>query len=212
VAHLLIALWRLPGVDAEAVRDRWLAAARTDDNVRACTISLAEREQGRFGAGDPVDVLIGLEVGHAADLGAVPAADMLAGLARRLNAWEVEPYRPIVTEEPTAVKMVSFVARAEHLTRDEFVRHWTEQHAPLARRHHVGLADYTQNVVRRALTPGGGAVDGIAELRFRTRDDFEHRFYDSDEGRALIRRDVQRFIARPSGEAALMREARYDLV
>ena len=60
--------------------------------------------------------------------------------------------------------------------------------------------------MRRAYTPGGAGVDGIAELRFRSRDDFEHRFYDSDEGRDIIRRDVQEFIARPSGQAALMHE------
>ncbi len=55
-------------------------------------------------------------------------------------------------------------------------------------------------------TPGGAGVDGIAELRFRNRDDFEHRFYDSDEGRDIIRQDVKQFIARPSGQAALMHE------
>jgi uncharacterized protein (TIGR02118 family) len=92
------------------------------------------------------------------------------------------------------------------MSHDEFARHWTEQHAPLARTHHIGLADYTQHVVARSYTPGGAGIDGIAELRFRSRDDFEHRFYDSDDGREIIRADVQRFIARPSPKAGLLEE------
>ena len=71
--------------------------------------------------------------------------------------------------------MVSFMRRAEGLSHGQFVRHWTEKHTPLARAHHVGSWNYTQNVVRRAYTPGGDAIDGIAELHFRTRADFEER-------------------------------------
>ena len=55
-------------------------------------------------------------------------------------------------------------------------------------------------------TPGGDAIDGIAELHFRTRADFVTEFFDSDEGRAIIAADVRRFIAGPSPESALMRE------
>ena len=49
-------------------------------------------------------------------------------------------------------------------------------------------------------------VDGIAELHFRTREDFDERFYDSDEGRRIIRDDVKKFIDVRAGEAALMTE------
>jgi uncharacterized protein (TIGR02118 family) len=102
--------------------------------------------------------------------------------------------------------MVSFMARADGLTHEQFARHWTENHTPLALRHHVGLWNYTQNVVRRAYTPGGGAIDGIAELHFRTRSDFVDRFFDSDEGRAVILEDVNQFMARPLPETSVMRE------
>jgi uncharacterized protein (TIGR02118 family) len=102
--------------------------------------------------------------------------------------------------------MVSFMRRADGLTHEQFVRHWTQHHTPLARRHHVGLWNYTQNVVRRAFTPGGEGIDGIAELHFRSRDDFDTKFFDSDDGRAVIMADVKRFLSRPAGEAALMRE------
>jgi uncharacterized protein (TIGR02118 family) len=206
--HLLVAVWRAPDADVTMVQDAWAAAALAIDNVQSCTISLAEPDQGRFADGDPVDVLIALGLRQAHDLDDVPARGMLYGIAREVNVWRVDPRPAIVSDEPTSIKMVSFVTRAEHLSHEQFVRHWTEVHAPLARRHHAGLAEYTQNVVRRAYTPGGAGIDGIAELRFRSRDEFEHRFYDSDQGRDIIRRDVQQFIARPSGQAALMHELR----
>jgi uncharacterized protein (TIGR02118 family) len=208
VEHVIVALWRAGGADAGSLLDSWAPLAVKHENVRTCTMSFAEADQGRFAGGDPVDVLIALGLERAHDLDDVPERSVLYHVAREVNVWRVDPRRPIVSEEPTAVKMVSFVTRAERLTHEQFVRHWTERHAPLARAHHAGLADYTQNVVRRAFTPGGAGVDGIAELRFRTREDFEERFYDSDEGRDIIRRDVREFIAAPSGQAALMHEVR----
>ena len=204
--HLIVALWRAPSADVPGALAEWSSAMRTDRNVHMCTVSAAVEDQGRFAAGDPVDVLISLGLGRAHDLDDVPARDVLYESAREVKVWRVDPHPVIVAEHATALKMVSFVTRAESLTHEQFVQHWTEQHAPLARKHHVGLAGYTQNVVRRAYTPGGANVDGIAELDFRTREDFEQRFYDSDAGRDVIRADVERFIARPSAQAALMRE------
>ena len=46
----------------------------------------------------------------------------------------------------------------------------------------------------------------MAELHFRTHGDLEDRFFDSDEGRAVILADVRRFMSRPRPETALMRE------
>ena len=95
------------------------------------------------------------------------------------------------------MKLVSFMRRAEGLNHEQFVRHWTEQHTPLALEHHPGLWNYTQHVVRRAYTPGGRDIDGIAELHFASRDDFDNRFFDSDDGRQVIMDDVARFMGRP---------------
>jgi uncharacterized protein (TIGR02118 family) len=222
--HLLIAIWRAPGSSlAEARRrmiDEWTPEALATEGLESLSLSLADDDQGRF-AREPdaqglvtnVDVVakVGLERAH--DLDDIPARDLLHPFARRVEAWRVDAHRPITWERTwpdgvaaPGVRMVSFVRRAEALTHQQFARHWTERHAPLARRHHIGLWDYTQNVVRRSYTPGGGQVDGIAELHFRTREDFEERFYDSDEGRAAIRADVQRFITPHGAEAALMTE------
>jgi uncharacterized protein (TIGR02118 family) len=222
--HLLVAIWRAPGTALPEVRRRlveeWAPEALGTEGLQTLSLSLAEDDQGRF-AREPdaqglvtnVDAVakVGLERAH--DLDDIPARDLLHPFARRVEAWRVDVHRPIQWERTwpdgetaPGVRMVSFVRRAETLSPQQFARHWTEQHAPLARRHHAGLWDYTQNVVRRSYTPGGGQIDGIAELHFRTRADFEERFYDSDEGRAAIREDVQRFIKPHGAEAALMTE------
>ncbi|MDQ6854319.1 MAG: EthD domain-containing protein [Actinomycetota bacterium] len=106
-----------------------------------------------------------------------------------------------------AVSRISFVRRAPHLSREEFADHWTNVHAPLARKHHPVLARYVQNVVVEKLTPDAPEVDGIAELGFRTMRDVHHRNYDSPAGAAIIRRDIQRFLDVPAGWRMLAKRA-----
>jgi uncharacterized protein (TIGR02118 family) len=222
--YLLIAIWRAANVAPEAlaaqVVDEWAPEALAAESFRSCTVNLADVDQGPYarepdalGLTPNCDALIALGLTRAHDIDDVPARDNLHAIARRVDVWRVDP-RPVITSERAGpdgelspgVKMVSFMRRAEGMSHEQFVRHWTERHAPLAQRHHVGLWNYTQNVVRRALTPGGDAIDGIAELHFRTRDDFVSRFFDSDEGRTVILADVKRFMLPPSQETALMRE------
>ena len=51
--------------------------------------------------------------------------------------------------------------------------------------------------------PARGILDGIAELHFATRADFEERFFGSDAGRRIIMADVEQFRRRDwSGAAA----------
>ena len=76
--------------------------------------------------------------------------------------WRVDIRQPVTWDHHEAagadapgVKIVSFMQRADDLSHEQFARHWTEHHTPLALQHHVGLWNYTQNVVRRAYTPGG---------------------------------------------------------
>jgi uncharacterized protein (TIGR02118 family) len=221
--HLLVAIWRAAGVTPEAVTEQvvrtWAPEALSSESVLALTVNLAESDQGQYtrtpdaqGLVPNCDAVIELGLSRAHDIDDVPARDALHAIARRVDVWRVDPRRVIAADpagpdgEPVlGVKMVSFMRRAEGTSHEQFVRHWTENHAPLAQRHHIGLWNYTQNVVRRALTPGGDAIDGVADLHFRTRDDFENKFFDSDEGRAVILADVKRFMQPPSGETALMR-------
>ena len=222
--HVLVALWRGVGVDpSECTRrifDEWAPIALKSRAVEAVRVSVAEADQGIYtcppdehGLVPNCDALIALGIDIAHDLDAVPERGLLYALAREVRVWRVDVREPVAwdrtwpdgTDAP-GIKLVSFMRRAEGLTHEQFVRHWTEQHTPLARQHHVGLWNYRQNVVRRAFTPGGADVDGIAELHFRSREEFDTRFFDSDEGRAAIMADVKRFMARPANDAALMRE------
>jgi uncharacterized protein (TIGR02118 family) len=212
VEHVLVAVWRDPAARAESLLDSWAPVALKDAAVEACTVSFADADQGPY-PGPPCDVLIHLGLTRAQDLDDVPARHELYVVARQVEVFRVDPFR-VITEDRTwpdgtdapGIKYVSFVRRADPLTHEQFVRHWAEVHAPLARAHHIGLAGYTQNVVRRAYTPGSPDIDGIAELRFRTRADFEERFYDSEEGKAAIRADVKQFIGRSGISPTLMRE------
>jgi uncharacterized protein (TIGR02118 family) len=222
--HLMVAIWRAPAASPDAVTagivEQWAPEALANESVEECTVSFAEPDQGMYsrepdaqGLVPNCDALISLGLTRAHDLDDVPERDALHAIARRVEVWRVDSRRPLTWERDWAdgeyapgVKMVSFMQRADALTHEQFSQHWTEKHTPLALRHHVGLWNYTQSVVRRSLTPGGNPIDGIAELHFRTRDDFVYRFFDSDDGRAAILADVGKFMSRPRPETALMRE------
>jgi uncharacterized protein (TIGR02118 family) len=110
--------------------------------------------------------------------------------------------------EAYLVTRIAFVRRAAGLTRDEFADHWTNVHAPLARRHHPVLVRYVQNVVVENISPGAPDVDGIAELGFRALKDVHQRMYDSPAGAEIIRRDIQRFLDVPGGWRVLAQRRR----
>jgi uncharacterized protein (TIGR02118 family) len=131
--------------------------------------------------------------GAAIDLTAVASGGRVTGyhVEERLQ-WDDGP-------PPATVTRISFVHRRAGLTRQQFADHWSTVHAPLARRHHPGVARYVQNVVIAPLTPDTPDIDGIAELGFRSMDDLSTRMYDSPEGMAIIRADVEQFIDRDAG-------------
>ncbi len=174
-------------------------------------VNIADVDQGGFRGGPDALLTIGLVTAH--DLDAVPSRDVLHRIASRYEVWRVATHTPktyertwpIGTATP-GVKMVSLMQRIEGITHAQFVRHWTELHAPLAVAHHVGLWNYQQRVVRRSFTPGGRLIDGIAELQFASRDDYEHKMFDNDEGRAVIFDDIPRFMRLDTSRAALMTE------
>ena len=135
--------------------------------------------------------------------GALPDVEW-ATLGARVFAWSVDETVVIDAHAVPALTMVSLMRRRPTLTRDEFVAHWLDRHAPLAKRRHVGLVDYRQWVVAHTATTDTPTIDGIALLGFASRTDFETRFFDSDEGRAEIMEDVGRFMDRPGPETTLV--------
>jgi uncharacterized protein (TIGR02118 family) len=106
------------------------------------------------------------------------------------------------------IMRIAFVRRAAGLTPGDFAEHWTNVHAPLARKHHPVLVRYVQNIVIDPVTPGAPEVDGIAELGFRRLKDVHERMYDSPGGAEIIRRDVRRFLDVPAGWRMLAQRAR----
>jgi uncharacterized protein (TIGR02118 family) len=159
-----------------------------------CEVRTALDDQGPYARGTPFGALV--VGGPDLDPGAVDAA--------RVWAWRADEHVPKPGPRDTAVVMVSLMRRRPGTTHGMFTAHWIDRHGPLALRRHVGLADYHQLVVTETLTPAAPEIDGVALLGFATRDDFEARFFDSDEGRAEIMADVARFMDRPGRETTLV--------
>jgi hypothetical protein len=184
VEKVMVAIWR---------PDPALHRLVGDDVV----VRFALEDQGRYAAGEPFDALLAATVED-------PSALELDGLGERVWGFTVAEHHPRVGAALSEITMVALMRRRPDLTHDEFAEHWTECHAPLALAHHAGLYDYTQNVVTERLTAAADEIDGIAELGFGTRTDFETRFYDSDDGRRMIREDVHRFLAGPGPDTTLL--------
>ncbi len=98
-----------------------------------------------------------------------------------------------------AIEQLAYVPRIASITHEQFAEHWSARHTPLVRVHHPGMARYVQNVITEALTPGARALDGVAQLYFRTAHDFHERYFDSDEGQRIIFEDVATFLERGAG-------------
>jgi uncharacterized protein (TIGR02118 family) len=96
-------------------------------------------------------------------------------------------------EVSPGIKSFYLALKRADITHEQMARHWGETHAPLALKHHVGMWRYARNVFDEALTPDAPNWDGVAELHFRSSDDLINRFYDSDEGRAVIAADIAKF-------------------
>jgi uncharacterized protein (TIGR02118 family) len=182
----------------------WLAAIWAPDEAAiaalgAVDVRRALADQGRYAGSATFDVLV-----HGDD----DPPGGLAAAGSRVWAAEVDTERPRVGPEECSVTMVALLRRAPRLTAAEFAEHWRRRHTPLALRHHEGLSDYAQHVVVRELVPMESAqadqIDGVAELGFVTRADFETRFYDSDAGRKAIGEDVRRFMAGPGPDTTLL--------
>jgi uncharacterized protein (TIGR02118 family) len=96
------------------------------------------------------------------------------------------------------IKSLSLLVRKPHLTHEQFVQHWVEVHAPMARavpgvRRYV-LSLITEERKRSDVPELDVAVDGIAELWYDDREAMA-RAVASPEGKALYA-DGATFIGR----------------
>jgi uncharacterized protein (TIGR02118 family) len=99
---------------------------------------------------------------------------------------------------PFLIKRASLLQRREGISHEEFVKHWVEIHAPMARAC-PGIGRYVLTIVKSASTrkdvaPYEIQVDGIAELWFKTQADFDA--YSVSPATKRLRDDGSTFIGR----------------
>jgi len=212
VEKVLTLLRRAPQSDAEgfcnAIVQEVKRLADKTRGLRRCIVNVADAA-AREGTLDPrrpppaydgaVETWWDAPVTESEPLLAAPAR-LGSGSSYRVREAVQKDYArdwPLGVRSP-GIKGIYTVNRRPDLTRDGFARHWQDGHGPLARKHHVGLWKYVQNVSLAALTPDAPDFDGFATLHFRTAYDMRERFYDSAEGAKIIAADVARFIGSPS--------------
>lgn len=101
-------------------------------------------------------------------------------------------------EPSPGLKLVAPLSRVNGLTHEQFVEHWTNTHSALALKHVLGMGRYVTNVVVRALTPGAPEIDGIVEVHYTGR-----REFDSPEGERTMIEDTQGLLQTPSRHMAV---------
>jgi uncharacterized protein (TIGR02118 family) len=119
----------------------------------------------------------------------------LAGLAASASAaktaWGADP-------ETFTIKRASLLQRKPGISHEEFVKHWVEIHAPMARAC-PGIGRYALTIVKSASTrndvpPYQIQVDGIAELWFKDQAAFDA--YSNSPATKRLRDDGATFIGR----------------
>jgi hypothetical protein len=93
------------------------------------------------------------------------------------------------------LKIFFLCRRRSDITREQYADFVLEGHAPLALKHHPSLLRYVINIAEGPPPPGGPEIDSLPALYFASLEDFQDRLYDSDAGREIIRRDVERFMS-----------------
>ena len=96
------------------------------------------------------------------------------------------------------IKRASLLQRKPGISYEEFVKHWVEIHAPMARAC-PGIGRYTLTIVkssstRKDVAPYEIQVDGIAELWFKSQADFDA--YSNSPATKRLRDDGATFIGR----------------
>jgi uncharacterized protein (TIGR02118 family) len=118
----------------------------------------------------------------------------LAGLAASASAVKIARS----AEPEFMIKRASLLARKPGISHEEFVKHWAEVHAPMARAC-PGISRYTLTIIKSSSTrkdvlPIDVQVDGIAELWFKNQADYDA--YQASPATKRLRDDGATFIGR----------------
>ncbi|MBC8292985.1 MAG: EthD domain-containing protein [Proteobacteria bacterium] len=202
---LLKAPGRADNGDSEAIGRRLvpLLQGSPGSSDRRVLVAIDQQVTAR----DPFDTLVSVAVRDEhqarnlaqairAELGDGPdgATDLHALLVR--SRWP-KPRVPRPGSDSRAdagVVMVSAMHRIAEPDHEQFDHHWRDRHAPLALKHHPGMAAYQQNVVEEVLTAKTPSWDGVAVLYFDSPDDLANRLYNDEESQQIILDDVARFV------------------
>lgn len=126
-----------------------------------------------------------------------PAFDLLSPLSVHLTATR-DLLRHRVCWAPGSatpgVGTIYGVRRHPKITSAEFHDHWEHSHGPVALAHHLGMWDYRQVSVVETLT--GPPLDGIAVVQWPTDEDRRYRFFDDENGAAIVSADAAAFTDR----------------
>jgi len=119
----------------------------------------------------------------------------LAGLAASALGADPESGTP---RREFPIKRASLLARKPGMSHEDFVKHWVEIHAPMARAC-PGIGRYTLTIInssstRKDVAPFEIQVDGIAELWFKDKASFDA--YSTSPATKRLRDDGATFIGR----------------
>ena len=122
----------------------------------------------------------------------------LIGLARLAASASAVKIAWAADAAPFVIKRASLLQRKPGISHEEFVKHWVEIHAPMARAC-PGIGRYTLTIVkstatRKDVAPYEIQVDGIAEMWFKSQPDFDA--YSASPATKRLRDDGATFIGR----------------
>ncbi len=227
---LAYVLWRDPGLEPDAFRDRLLAklpAALASAGAWTLHISVVDSDVAAgaslwIGRTQPKDALVTFWLEVAQDR--EPAESALRELCDRRAGYLVVESRPLVFDPPDleagartpGFSLVGGIERRDDLTQEEFVRHWQDVHRDVAIETQSSFS-YVRNEVVRALTPAAPPWHAIVEEGFpREALDDPMVFYDAGGSEETYRRHLARmlgscdaFIAMDRVESHPMSEYRF---
>ena len=209
---------RAEGMDRTEFGDAllaWSREAATATGVEGWVTNLVDipaKDAGLRPGGEPAfDAAI--EVWTADRMDPQPLITPPSSLAKQFDTYEVEEREKkayvrdwALGERSPGLKSFYLALRNPAMTHAQYSEYWSEKHAPLALRIHIGMWRYMQNHVTRALPGASTPWDGFALLHFRTADDFRERFYINEAGRQAIAEDVAKFSGSVGGKRLLTSE------
>ena len=108
------------------------------------------------------------------------------------------------------IKAMSFIKRKQGLSREEFIKHYEEEHAPLAMKY-FPFKKYTRNYVIGSLGIAGLDFDCITEVWFETMEDCQAAAeFSVSEAYKVISDDEEKFMDRNKIIAFLVEENTSD--